>query len=379
MVSAAVRSTMPDPVVIVGAGAAGLAAARELRRRRVPLRVLERGAGPGHTWANLYDSLRLHTGRHLSALPGMRLPRGTPIFPGRSDYHDYLCAYARRHAIPVETGRRVERVRRLDEQWIVESDGERIAARAVVMATGIVANPFIPAFAGRDEFEAAGGRVQHSVEYRRPAPFAGRRVLVIGTGNSGGEIASELARAGVAVTIAVRSGAHVVPLSLAGIPIQYLGTAVRRLPRAVQERVVSLIGRISERRRGPPVLPLPPHHPLDGIPLIGFHLVDEIRGGRVRVRPGIDTFIPGGVRFIDGSEHAFDDIILATGFRPALGPLGDTVRRDQAGFAVRADRVRSADFADLVFVGHNYDVRGGLLNIAVDAPLAAAHLHRTIG
>lgn len=368
---------MRDPVIVVGAGAAGLATARELARRRIPYRILERGDAPGQTWADLYDSLRLHTGRHLSGLPGMRMPRGTPLFPHRSDYHDYLRSYARRQGIPVETRRDVRSISRIADRWVVESNGERVTARAIVIATGIVANPLVPAFPGRQEFEAAGGRVQHSCTYRRPDPFAGRRVLVVGVGNSGAEIASELSRADVAVTIAVRSGANVVPLTLAGVPIQYLGTAVRRLPRRAQEAVVDAVRRISERRRGPPVLPLPAHGALDGVPLIGFNLVDEIRAGRVLVRPGIDAFTRNGVRFADGEEEAFDDVILATGFRPAIGLLGDAVRVDARGFALRTDRVRSADFTDLVFVGHNYDVRGGLLNISQDAPLAADHLART--
>ena len=369
---------MPDAAVIVGAGAAGLATARELARRGMPFRILERGMSPGQTWASLYDSLRLHTGRHLSALPGMRLPRGTPLFPSRTDYHQYLSAYARKHALPVETDRTVRGAHRRDGHWEIETDGEIIPARALVIATGIVANPFIPAFAGRSSFEQGGGRVLHSADYLRPAPFIGRRVLVVGVGNSGGEIASELARADVDVTVAVRSGANVVPLTLAGIPIQYLSAVVRKLPRRLQEQVVAAVRRISERRRGPPVLPVPEHSALDAIPLIGFNLVDEIRAGRVRVRPGIDTFTAEGVRFRDGVQERFDDVILATGFRPALALLRDAIRCDARGYAVRRDRVTSADFDDLVFVGHNYDSRGGLLNIATDAPLAARQVAQVL-
>lgn len=369
---------MPDPIVIIGGGAAGLATARELARRRLRYRVLERGQTPGQTWADLYDSLRLHTGRHLSGLPGLRMPRGTPLFPTRTQFHRYLGDYARAHDIPVETGRTISSVRRDGKQWIVDAGDEQIATRAVVVATGIVANPMIPRFPGREQFESSGGRVMHSVAYRRPLPFAGRRVLVVGVGNSGGEIASELARTGVDVTVAVRSGAHVVPLTVGGLPIQYLATVVRTLPRPIQERVVQAVRRAGERRRGPPVLPVPAHSALDAIPLIGFNLVDEIRAGHVHVRPGIAAFTATGVRFTDGTEDAFDDVILATGFRPAVGLLGDSVRVDSRGFALRNGRVVSADHPDLVFVGHNYDSRGGLLNIAVDAPAAARHLAELI-
>jgi thioredoxin reductase len=365
---------MPDPVVVVGAGAAGLATARALSRARIPYRLLERGALPGQTWHDLYDSLRLHTGRHLSALPGMRMPRGTPLFPTRLDYHEYLRDYARRFELNVETGCDVTHVERNREQWIVRAGGAEIVAGGVVVATGIVSNPHIPDIAGRNEFEAHGGRILHSVEYRNPAPFIGRRVLVVGIGNSGGEIGSELARAGVDVTIAVRSGANVVPLTVGGIPVQYLSTVIRKLPRAAQERLALAVKRLGDKRRGPSVLPPSPKNPLDAVPLIGFHLIDEIRAGRARVRPGLAHFTAGGVTFGDGSAEPFDVVILATGFRPATGMLGDRIRRDSRGFAVRSDRVTSADAEGLFFVGHNYDSRGGLLNIAVDAPVAAKRL-----
>lgn len=367
---------MPDPVVIVGAGAAGLATARELARRRIPYRLLERGASPGQTWYDLYDSLRLHTGRHLSALPGLRMPRGTPLFPARTDYHEYLRLYARRHELRVETGIDVRGVAPRDGAWSIDTASDTIDAAAVVIATGIVANPYIPAIPGREDFERDGRRVLHSAEYRRPDPFIGRRVLVVGVGNSGGEVGSELARHGVDVAVAVRSGANVVPLTIAGVPIQYLATLVRKLPRPAQERVVAAVRRITDARRGPPVLPRPPHSPLDAIPIIGFHLVDEIRAGRVRVRPGIDRMLDGGVRFTDGTEEPFDDVILATGFRPALRVLRDVVRLDARGFALRSDRVTSADRAGLFFVGHNYDSRGGLLNIAQDSRIAGERIAR---
>jgi hypothetical protein len=159
-----------------------------------------------------------------------------------------------------------------------------------------------------------------------------------------------------------------------GLPIQYISALVRKLPRAAQDAVVAAVGRVTEIRRGPPVLPRPAYSPLDAIPLIGFHLVDEIRAGRVRVSPGIERFTETGVRFTDGTEESFDDVILATGFRPAIDALRDVVRVDARGFALRTGRILSADHSRLFFVGHNYDATGGLRNIARDAPVAAAHI-----
>jgi hypothetical protein len=172
----------------------------------------------------------------------------------------------------------------------------------------------------------------------------------------------------------VRSGANVVPLTLFGVPIQYVAYSMRRLPPGGKKVVVGLVQGVSRVRRGPPVLPVPPYGPLEHIPLIGFHLVDAIRSGRVRLAPGIRAFTGNGVTFTDGSHTEFDDVILATGFQPALQPIAPFVRVDGAGFALRRDRVASADRADLFFVGHNYDSTGGIMNIAKDAPLVAQHI-----
>ncbi len=368
-----VRVEGGDPIVIVGAGPGGLAAAKALLDRGVRVRVLERGAEVGHVWRSLYDSLRLHTGKHLSALPGLRFSRATPLFPGRQDFVRYLERYRDAFAIPVEAGVEMTGATAPSNggSWIIQTSAGTVEASGLVMATGIVSNPRIPDLPGRDAF---GGRVLHSVEYRRPDPFAGWRVLVVGCGNSGGEIAAELAHSGARVTVAVRSGAKVVPLTLLGIPIQYLAWLLRKLPRRAQDAVVAMIARITEARRGPPILPRPPHSPLDAIPLIGFHLVDAIRAGHVQVRPAFVSFTANGVRFSDGSEEEFDDVILATGFHAAIQPLAHLVSADERGFAQRTDRVTSAEQPRLWFIGQNYDSTGGLRNIARDAPLIAERI-----
>jgi cation diffusion facilitator CzcD-associated flavoprotein CzcO len=356
-------------VAVVGAGPAGLATSQQLQARGIGHRVLERGDTVGYTWANLYDSLTLHTGKHMSSLPGLPFPRSAPLFVPRREFWEYLRLYARRFELPIDTGCGVECIARSDGHWTLStSGGPPLTARVVVVATGIVANPKIPRVPGQERFT---GSIAHSVTYRRPDRYAGRRVLVVGVGNSGAEIASELARAGGHVTIAVRSGANVVPLTLAGLPIQYVSYWVRKLPRSVQEGAVGLVRLITELRRGKPVLPRPAHSPLDAIPVIGFHLVDAIAQGLIDVRGGVAELTADGARFTDGVAAQFDDIILATGFGAAVGPLGSAIQVDAKGFARRRDRVVSVDQPALYFVGHNYDATGGLYNISRDARLAA--------
>src|SRR6185312_11313472 len=236
-------STEPrySDVLIVGAGPAGLATAYELQRRNIACRMLERGDRPGFTWAHLYDSLILHTGRHLSALPGRPLPRSLPLFVPRAAYADYLADYAKSLNSPIETGVAVNQIEYAGANWQLHTSAGDYHSRALVMATGIVGNPYVPDFPGRAVY---GGQLLHAAAYHRPTDIAGPRVLVVGAGNSGGEIASELAAAGRKVDIAIRSGVNVIPRDLAGMPTQYLAYAMRRWPRSLQRAIARAVGRL---------------------------------------------------------------------------------------------------------------------------------------
>jgi cation diffusion facilitator CzcD-associated flavoprotein CzcO len=361
--------------VVIGAGPAGLATSAALTRAGVSHRVLERGDDVGHTWANLYDGLVLHTAKRLSALPGLNFPASTPRYAPRRDFLDYLRRYANTFRVPIETRAEVTSARRDGSGWIVRTAaGADVPARKLIVATGIVANPYVPAFAGRDEFR---GRVLHSVEYRRPDPFRGQRVLVVGAGNSAGDIAVEVSRAGGQVTLAVRSGATVVPREIAGVPIQYLSIAVGALPPAAQRAAAALMSRASALFNGKPVLPPSPQSVCPRVPLVGLHLADAIRAGSVGLKGGLAEFTSTGVRFDDGSTEWFDVVILATGYRPALGFLGDLIERDSCGFARRSDRVTSSNQPGVYFVGHNYGIQGGLFNIGRDARRVAGLIRRS--
>ncbi|HET7706817.1 MAG TPA: NAD(P)/FAD-dependent oxidoreductase [Thermoanaerobaculia bacterium] len=357
---------------VIGAGAAGLATSRELSRLGIRHVVLERGQ-PGESWSRAYDSLVLHTGKHMSGLPGMGFGWSAPLFLSRNELVAYLRRYVERFRLPVHAGVNVTAVRQANGGWVIESSEGPFEVKAVVIATGIVPNPVAPQLAGQAEFQ---GKIRHSCTYRGPEECRGRRVLVVGAGNSAGEIASELGRAGIETAIAVRSGANVVPLRLFGIPIQYVSWAVRKLPRKVQEAITEAMNRVVDLVKGPPPVPRAAYNTLDAIPMIGFHLTDAIRAGQVRLRGGIERVTRDGVVFADGREEPFDEIILATGYRAALEFLGSTVTTDDRGFAKRTDRVTSADQPGLFFVGHNYDSTGALFNIRRDARLCGTAVRR---
>ena len=360
-------------VVIVGGGPGGLAVSQQLAARGISNVILERGDHAGWMWGQVYDSLRLHTGKHLSSLPGMSFPAGTSLFPTLSEFAAYLESYADRFRLPIRTGVEATGLRRENDGWTIETGAEHYRASAVVVATGIMSSPVLPDFLNASPYT---GLMFHSTEYRRPEESLGRSILVVGIGNSAAEIASELANAGREVCISVRSGANVIPRSIAGIPSQYFGWSMSCLPKPLQRRIVRGTGLIGSVL-GCQSTRLPRKQAFDAcqdVPLIGRAIQDHINAERVRLLPGVAALSENGVLFTDGTEWAGDAVILATGYRAAIEWMGEYGARDSCGFADRSDRVRSMGHPDLYFVGHNYDGRGGLYNIRIDAKRIGRHI-----
>jgi len=358
--------------IVVGAGPAGLATSFCLKERGIEHLVLEQGTSVGYTWERLYESLRLHTGKHLSSLPGKRFSLSTPLFPTRKQFLTYLQDYATEFRLPIQLDRKVTRVARVDGKWIIDTSDQNYVAENLIITTGIVSNPFVPSYEGEKEFR---GTIIHSAQYQNARPYAGKHVLVVGVGNSGAEIASELAANGTTVTVSVRNGANVMPLLLLGIPIQYYSVAIEKLPLSVRRVLVSITGALARLMRPNIGLPRPTYSVLDRPPVIGFHLVDAIRAGKVLVRGGIKEFYEDGVQFQNGVREKYDHVILATGFRAVVEFLNPLITVDDRGFGTR-DRVVSLDQPNLYFVGHNYSTVGALTNIKRDSKVLAKIIAR---
>jgi putative flavoprotein involved in K+ transport len=211
-------------VIVIGGGPAGLAAAAALGTEGVPCRVLDRGERTGDSWRYLYDRLRLHTSRAKSSLPGLPIPAEYSRWVRRDDVVAYLEAYARYHHLTIEHGVAAERIERVDGLLKVGTSAGTRVARWVVVATGYNNVPRIPEWVQGGRF---AGRVIHTREYRNPNPFRGCRVLVVGSGNSGAEIAQDLAEHGVEVSIAIRTPPSIMPRAFAGVPTQMIGILLR--------------------------------------------------------------------------------------------------------------------------------------------------------
>jgi cation diffusion facilitator CzcD-associated flavoprotein CzcO len=357
---------MDAAVLIVGAGPAGLAVGGALALAGRRALLLEAGADVGTAWRHHYTRLHLHTVKELSALPGLPFPAAAPRYVPRQGVVDYLEAYAAHHGLQVHCGEAVDSIVREDGAWRVRSAaGGTWRAAAVVLATGANAMPAWPELPGREAF---GGRVLHSHDYRDAAPFAGQRVLVLGLGNTGAEIALDLCEAGIATTVSVRSPVNIVKRDVLGRPTQRTGMLLARLPPAWGDRLGSwlrdlTVGDLSRLGlRTPAISPLRQLRETGRTPVIDLGTLDRIRAGQIAVRPGIRTLTAAGVRFDDGREEDFDTLLLATGYRPAVQALfpATTLPLDARGLPQAV--IGRGEAAGLYFVGYELNRPGGLLN-----------------
>jgi cation diffusion facilitator CzcD-associated flavoprotein CzcO len=310
--------------IVIGAGPAGLATAAALRARGLNVTILEKSDAVGAVWRRHYDRLHLHTDRGRSSLPGLAMPKAYGRYPSRAQVVEYLEAYAAKFALKPVFNAPVRAVRRHGQAWRVEAGGNSQTAPIVIVATGLADYPHEPNWPGMETF---GGPILHSSVYHNPTPFAGKRVLVVGYGNSGGEIALDLSEAGVEVMLAVRSPVNVIPRELFGLPILALGLAGRVFPSRVADTINApllrfAIGSIEElglkRSAKGPLQSIEE----DGrVPLIDVGALDAIRAGRIKLRGDVASFSRESVSFKESSAERFDAIILATGFRPDLRAL----------------------------------------------------------
>jgi cation diffusion facilitator CzcD-associated flavoprotein CzcO len=352
------------PVLILGAGAAGLSTAGALKKLGIDSTVLEQDPAIGGTWARRYDRLHLHTIRQLSGLAHLPMPRRYPRYVARDQFVRYLQGYARRMGLNVITNCRAERVTIQDSQegacWQVETNHGLWQSRVVVIATGQYSIPRIPSWPGRDEF---GGQVIHSSDYRSGLAWSGKRALVVGVGNSGAEIATDLADAGASfVAISIRTPPFMTRRDSFGLPVQLLSFVMSSLPPRAADTMARGVMRLAfgdMDRHGigsPGYTPYQSHR----VPLIDVGFAEAVKKGRVAVRTDVTGFTPTGVRFGNGQEETFDLVVAATGFSSGLEellPMPGLLTED--GFP-RFPSGEPTLMPGLYFIGFTHSLRGHL-------------------
>ncbi len=372
------------PVLIIGAGPAGLAMAACLQQKDMPYVLWEKSEAPGDSWRRHYDRLHLHTVKEHSALPYLPFAEDVPRYPSRAQVVAYLEEYARHFGIEPHYGEEAVSIRRApDGGWEVRSRSGRVfRGPAVVLGTGLNRCPHRPALPGEEQFS---GEILHSRSYKNPAPFRGKRVLVIGMGNTGAEIALDLCEQGVSTAISVRSAVNIVPRDFWGRSTQKTALKLARLPHWMVDGVGVLLRKVmvgNLEKYGIRTPALPPSRQLrqtGKTPVIDIGTVAQIKAGRIEVLPGIRQVEADGVRFENGERRAFDVLLLATGYQPGLDSLlGETEGLVDRHGAPR-ELIGAGRFAGLYFLGFDNYSPGGILGVIHrDAPRVADHLQQQL-
>jgi dimethylaniline monooxygenase (N-oxide forming) len=360
---------MADDVVVIGAGSTGLAVMRSLGERGIAAQCIERGSNVGGLWryendngmSAAYASLRTNVSRPNMQYPTFPMPDAFDDFPHHTDMAAYLDSYADAFGLRdrIRFGTTVERLEPASGGgWrVVLGDGTELRFGAAVVATGHDWSPRVPDHPG--EF---AGELLHAHDYRSPEAFAGRRVLVVGAGQSAAEIAVELVGHAVRTCLSIRGPVHVVPRWLGGTPYDTRDTwPANRLPWPLLNR---LFAREVERELGPvpAAWPLPDRRLLEELPTLSSELLPAVRSGAVVVRREVERLDGDRVRFASGVEEEFDAIVYATGYRISLPFLAPELLRPQGRRLPLYRRIVPPGI-DRLFLAGFVDAPSGLLPI----------------
>ena len=334
---AAMTSSGEQRICVIGAGPCGLTALKNLLQAGCrDIVCYEESGGIGGNWAFTDDPHRVSvhacsrslSSRRMSAFDDFPMPDDYPDFPSHRQLLAYFTDYARAFQVAphIRLGAHVERCELgSDGRWTVRvtADGATRAEPfdSLLVCSGHHREAFLPAYPGRFT-----GRIVHSSTYKRPDPFRGQRVLVVGAGNSAADIAVDVARLASRATISMREGAYVIPRLLLGQPIDVVHAFWGgRLPRPLVQSALKLWLRLAIGRWEDYGLQAPAKPPLEQHPTVNSSLLEALRQGRLVARRGIERYDGHVVHFTDGTQEAFDAIIMATGFRTGFPFLSERV------------------------------------------------------
>jgi dimethylaniline monooxygenase (N-oxide forming) len=356
-----------EKVCVVGAGSSGITACQVLKSRGVPYDCFEKGSMVGGNWryendngqSSAYRSLHINSARKLMSYRAFPMPEDYPDYPSHWQvakyFDDYVEHFGLREGITFNT--EVVSAEPVDGEWEVtveDAAGERqsMRYRAVLVANGHHWNPRWPepAFPGSEEFDGEQIHVHH---YREPDVLVGKRVLVLGIGNSAVDVAVESSRIGEKTFLAMRRGAYVIPKFLGGKPVDEASPPVTtRLPMSVRRLFLARLLKLTVGEMTDYGLPKPDHKLLEAHPTVSSELLPRVGHGDITIKPNIDRFVGGTtVRFADGSEEEIDLVVYCTGYKIEFPFLAPGVFEAQDNRMPLYRRVAAPDHPGLFFIG----------------------------
>ena len=305
---------------IVGAGPSGLAALRAMLNLGLSVDLFERHDTVGGIWDRrnpgtpMYESAHFISSRDLSGFTGFPMPADYPDYPRNDQVLSYLKSFADSYGLNehIKLSTSVDSASWDGSSWTVTtSDGQTRHYRTLTCANGTQWHPSTPDFPGLDTFT---GETMHSRDYDRGALFEGKRVLIVGAGNSGVDIACDAARFAAFAAISVRRGYHLIPKHILGKPADVFATTGPHIPTRIAQ---SVFPRLLKATMGDPSKygwPKPDHKILESHPILNDQILHHLRHGDIEVRTNVDRFEGPDVVFVCGRREQFDLVIFATGY-----------------------------------------------------------------
>ncbi|CAN1278910.1 Probable indole-3-pyruvate monooxygenase YUCCA3 [Linum perenne] len=308
--------------VIVGAGPSGLAVGAGLKREGVPFVILERANCIASLWQNrTYDRLKLHLPKQFCQLPNFPFPDEFPEYPSKFQFISYLQSYAAHFDISPNFNETVQSAKYDDTfgLWRVKTVSKNgmeeieYICRWLVVATGENAEKVVPEFEGLERFS---GDVSHACDYRSGESYRGKRVLVVGCGNSGMEVSLDLCNHNAAPSMVVRSSREIMGKSTFELAV----TLMKWMPLWMVDKVLLTVSRVmlgnleKHGLKRPCLGPLEHKNIVGKTPVLDIGALAKIRSGQIKVVPGIKKFGSGKVELVNGNVLEIDSVILATGY-----------------------------------------------------------------
>jgi Flavin-binding monooxygenase-like len=348
---------MAERHCIVGAGPGGLAAARAFLNLGLSFDVFERHGAIGGIWdpnnpgTPMYESAHFISSRDMSAYFGYKMPSDYPDYPRHDQILAYLRSFADTYGLTehIRLATSVEHAEWDGTHWQVRtSDGQTRAYLTLTCANGTQWFPNMPTLTGQDSFT---GEVVHSNTYKAGKQFTGKKVLVVGAGNSGVDIACDAARFARSAAISVRRGYYLIPKHIFGTPADAFAASGPHLPMKVAQRIFPplikmLIGNPSKHG-----WPKPDHKLFETHPILNDQILHHLRHGDLTVRGEIKGFEGADVVFADGKREAFDLVIMATGYVTKVPYLDESMFRWKLGRPSLYLRLFSQDRPGLAAIG----------------------------
>lgn len=366
-------------VIIVGAGPAGLAVAGCLSHHGFKdYLIIDQADQIGQSWRNHYDRLHLHTVKRLSHLPYLPFPDDYPTYASRRQVVQYLESYAKHMNIDPILSQEVSAINRVEDKWQVKTTTDTYVSDAVVIATGTNRVPHEPSWPGQESFK---GQIVHSRAYRNPTSIQGQKVMIIGMGNTGAEIALDLANAGKEVIMSVRSPISLVPRDLNGKPVQETAKTLAKIPFGLGDWLGSQIRKIYFGDVTKYGLEISKVHPTVQLretgktPVIDLGTIEAIKQGKIKIAKDISSIGKQEVTTIDGIEVQVDSILLATGYRARIESFMPDVSTHLNEHGLPKDPIGQGKLQGSYYIGFdNYKLGGILGTIRNDSQLIAEDL-----